>query len=1633
VDVEIICTSSVGDEEITWEIKQDDTVLISGLGGETKSACLPYGMLTLVGKDSYGDGWTGATIKVVGQDGTIYLPEWSGPATSEESKTFYTKLGACPIGSYGMINCTNCSIGKFGNEAGKIDEASACPFNISTCPVGHFCQDRIANACPKGTFNNVTGQTGQTSCKSCLDGYVALSEGSASCSTCSKGAYCPNGTSQIQCPKGTFNDVTGQSGQTSCKSCLDGYVALSEGSASCSTCSKGAYCPNGTSQIQCPKGTFNDVTGQSGQTSCKSCLDGYVALSEGSASCSTCSKGAYCPNGSQIQCPKGTFNGLEGQTSENSCKVCTAGTFLTCNSSYKFELACYGGHDGICYRCHDQCHKCDTDGETCLECQHNMYLYNNTCVDQCPENYVAKHYWRTVGNICELPLPYGILVAWGDPSTGGTVPPEITSLKNIKTIFSTGFAFAALTNENSVVAWGSSASGGTVPPEITSLKNIKTIFSTRDAFAALTNENSVVAWGDSAFGGTVPPEIASLKNIKTIFSSYEAFAALTNENSVVAWGDSASGGTVPPEITSLKNIKTIFSTGFAFAALTNENSVVAWGPSFSGGNVPPEITSLKNIKTIFSNARAFAALTNENSVVAWGDSASGGTVPPEITSLKNIKTIFSNYDAFAALTNENSVVAWGPSFSGGTVPPEITSLKNIKTIFSNYDAFAALTNENSVVAWGPSFSGGNVPPEIASLKNIKSSYVPPEITSLKNIKTIFSTRDAFAALTNENSVVAWGPSFSGGATIPAVSSQSIPQNVHQIIASSFGAFVAIKSCNNELYADPNQVCTQCENGYSTHGNINNIGKDSCKPCQQGKSRNNDLSQLQCQHCQNGFYQNENASKNCDKVGPGNYLINCYNSKLQLGCSNSRVCDRGYYCMNGEKKLCKPGTFASEEGSSRCTRCERGTFTNKTGQILCDNCPVGTYQDTAGQTKCIPCPIDTFSPTTGNTAPAQCLKCTTDFALHTTTNYSVGVANASGCVCQGIDTTIEGNVGYYTNPTPTNKEDFCLRCPNGALCSNPNTKIATLGTKPGYWRSSTESNVFHECLNDIDCPGNLKQSLQCRQGNTGVICAVCAENHVRFNDGLCTKCDEGANAIGLPLMIFIFGLVYVGVLVRYMIKVKKASAKMTTTLLVIGAVAKMKRRARQRAKRTSNSDLSRNSYRANNNGNVNTETLVIGNQTLNEANRQRVATASEDSEKDDVLLKIGSPMRILFGFMQVNAALNITFDVPWSPAFLAFIDFAKLVNIDFMWITSSFSPCSFNASYLDVFYLHMWILPILLAFTLIATGFAYCFVRWNNSDHAMDKKEKMIELAIRVMNVTIFLLYPGIGTRIFRLFKCRRIGEFEYLMADYSIVCWEKDHNYAVAVAVFCIFLYVIGIPLLCIFILYKRKLNLDNAKTKAVFGSLYLAYERKYWYWESIEMLKKIILAGGLVIVTVGSSPQVLLGTMVAFVYLLMVVRFEPYEDILDDYLQIGASIQMVLNLIIGLVLQLDDKGVYDVHVLGIFLLIMNLTVVFFAIILACLAFPKVRACCSKKRKTKTDKKTEDIEMVNIINPMHTKKKKSEVVVEVQPKKKPPRRSIATEERMKRIRRLSANRRPSASVLNALNLKELEVDKTAYI
>ena len=63
-------------------------------------------------------------------------------------------------------------------------------------------------------------------------------------------------------------------------------------------------------------------------------------------------------------------------------------------------------------------------------------------------------------------------------------------------------AFAGLTAKGQVRSWGNPSTGGIVPDEVSQLRGVKQIYSTQRAFAALTDEGKVFTWGDSDYGET---------------------------------------------------------------------------------------------------------------------------------------------------------------------------------------------------------------------------------------------------------------------------------------------------------------------------------------------------------------------------------------------------------------------------------------------------------------------------------------------------------------------------------------------------------------------------------------------------------------------------------------------------------------------------------------------------------------------------------------------------------------------------------------------------------------------------------------------------------------------------------------------------------------------------------------------------------------------------------------------------------------------------------------------------------------------------------------------------------------------------------------------------------------------------
>lgn len=159
------------------------------------------------------------------------------------------------------------------------------------------------------------------------------------------------------------------------------------------------------------------------------------------------------------------------------------------------------------------------------------------------------------------------------------------------------------------------------------------------------------------------------------------------------------------------------------------------------------------------NDRAFAALKNDGSVVTWGNPTNGGNSSAVRNKLNNIAQIFSNLTAFAALKEDGTVVSWGNADNGGDSSDVSAKLTGVKEIFSTGSAFAALKSNGSVITWG---QGGDTSDFINFTPNEggDSSTVSDDLQS--GVSKIFSTRNAFAALKDNGSVVTWGNSSGGG-------------------------------------------------------------------------------------------------------------------------------------------------------------------------------------------------------------------------------------------------------------------------------------------------------------------------------------------------------------------------------------------------------------------------------------------------------------------------------------------------------------------------------------------------------------------------------------------------------------------------------------------------------------------------------------------------------------------------------------------------------------------------------------------------------------------------------------------------------------------------------------------------------
>ena len=149
---------------------------------------------------------------------------------------------------------------------------------------------------------------------------------------------------------------------------------------------------------------------------------------------------------------------------------------------------------------------------------------------------------------------------------------------------------------------------------------------------------------------------------------------------------------------------------------------------------------------------------------------------------------------------------------------------------------------------------------------------------------------------------------------------------------------------------------------------------------------------------------------------------------------------------------------------------------------------------------------------------------------------------------------------------------------------------------------------------------------------------------------------------------------------------------------------------------------------------------------------------------------------------------------------------------------------------------------------------------------------------------------------------------KYLKADYSIQCFDNRYNKLIIIAYISV-AYIFALPTTAFIFLWRKRrakqslTYVDQGLSDEMMRGMQFLYENyngASWYWEIIEMSRKVIVTSGLILVGQESRSYIGLAWVIAGMYGIMFAWNRPIQDAFDNLLMTASVGVTVFNLGVG-------------------------------------------------------------------------------------------------------------------------------------
>ena len=333
------------------------------------------------------------------------------------------------------------------------------------------------------------------------------------------------------------------------------------------------------------------------------------------------------------------------------------------------------------------------------------------------------------------------------------------------------------------------------------------------------------------------------------------------------------------------------------------------------------------------------------------------------------------------------------------------------------------------------------------------------------------------------------------------------------------------------------------------------------------------------------------------------------------------------------------------------------------------------------------------------------------------------------------------------------------------------------------------------------------------------------------------------------------------------------------------------------------------------------------------------TRKRNPKKDDdfsIIDKFLSKVKIVIGFYQVTYGLLETFSyIDWPDSLQVIGKYSEVLQMNVLQIAPI--HCLLQGLQADAFvslFVMMAINAAVIGLSGVAYGIRKVLILSSTSMTNGEKSKKLSETKEFVYRNMFFFLYAtylntcSMTANVLPL-TCRTLCQDEneefctkYLKADYSIKCRGPRYNHAI-IAAYISATYIIAIPVASFIALWKQRrviLATEDSETalngepgmEMITGLSFLfeSYKPRSWFWELVEMSRKVILTSGLILVGEESRSYIGLTWIIAGMYGILFCWMKPIQDGFENRMMSTSLAVTVFNLAIGAVSRIPAENV---------------------------------------------------------------------------------------------------------------------------